>query len=132
MHTVKCFQVLNNNSIKYQSFVYTQLNVKTVLFQTIQFSISTQFSFIWPIDRTISRATTPSQNGLGSDGNKGEQRIPQTFNVTEVSLSDYLALYLRHLLARAYPFAEKQSPADLDHGTVSNCKGSFYKSNRYV
>ena len=30
-------------------FVYKQLNVKTVLFQTIQFSISTQFSSIWPI-----------------------------------------------------------------------------------
>ena len=26
-------------------FVYTQLNVKTVLFQFIQFSISTQFKF---------------------------------------------------------------------------------------
>ena len=25
-----------------------QLNVKTVLFQTIQFSLSTQFSSIWP------------------------------------------------------------------------------------
>ena len=28
---------------------------KTVLFQTIQFSISTQFSSIWPIDRTLIR-----------------------------------------------------------------------------
>ena len=33
-------------------FFFTQLNVKTVLFQTIQFSISTPFSFIWPIDRS--------------------------------------------------------------------------------
>ena len=32
--------------------VHTQLHVKTVLFQTIQFSISTQFNSIWPIDRT--------------------------------------------------------------------------------
>ena len=32
-----------NSSIKHQSFVYTQLNVKTVLFPIIQFSISTQF-----------------------------------------------------------------------------------------
>ena len=56
-------------------FVYTQLDVKIVLFQTIQFSISTvsisktvlfqavqfsintQFSSIWPIDRTLSGAT---------------------------------------------------------------------------
>ncbi len=32
-----------NNPIKHQSFVYSQLNDQTVLFQTIQFSISTQF-----------------------------------------------------------------------------------------
>ena len=31
------------NSIKHQSFVYTQLNDQAVLFQTIQFCISTQF-----------------------------------------------------------------------------------------
>ena len=43
----------------------------TVLFQTIQFSISTQFCSIWPIDRIISGATTPGQNGPGSDGNEG-------------------------------------------------------------
>ena len=46
VNKVKWFQALlciTNNSIKHQSFVYTQLNVKTVLFQTIQFSISTQF-----------------------------------------------------------------------------------------
>ena len=37
------------------SFLY----IKTVLFQTIQFSTSIQFSSIWPIDRTLSGATTP-------------------------------------------------------------------------
>ena len=30
------------------------LNVKTVLFQVIQFNISTHFSSIWPIDRALS------------------------------------------------------------------------------
>ena len=44
------------------------LNVKTLLFQAIHFRISTQFSFIWLIDRTLSGAT-PSQNGPGCDGN---------------------------------------------------------------
>ena len=43
---------------------------KTVLFQTIQFSISTQFSSIWPIDRILSGATTLGQGELGSDGNE--------------------------------------------------------------
>ena len=34
---------ITNNSIKHQSFVYTQLNDEKVLFQTIQFSISDLF-----------------------------------------------------------------------------------------
>ena len=51
-------------------FVYTQLNVKTILFQTIQFSISTQFISIWLIDRALSGTTTLDQNGPGSDGNE--------------------------------------------------------------
>ena len=53
------------------------LNVWTVLFQAIQFSISTQFSFIWPIDRTLSGATTPRQSGPGSYGNEVVLNIPQ-------------------------------------------------------
>ena len=47
LHTVKWFQVLlciTNNSIKHQSFVYTQLNDQTVLFQTTQFSTSHLFA----------------------------------------------------------------------------------------
>ena len=39
------------------------LQVKIVLFQTIQFSISTQFSSIWPTDKALSGATTPGQSG---------------------------------------------------------------------
>ena len=48
---------------------------KTVPFQTIQFSISTQFSSIWLIDKTLSDATTPGQRGLEIDGNKGVLNI---------------------------------------------------------
>ena len=43
LHTVKRVQVLlciTNNSVKHQSFVYIHLNDQTVLFQTIQFSIT--------------------------------------------------------------------------------------------
>ena len=46
LHRLKWFQVLlcvTNNSIKHQSFVYTQLNDQTVQFLTIQFSISHLF-----------------------------------------------------------------------------------------
>ena len=52
-------------------FVYTQLNVKTVLFQTIQ------FSSIWLIDRSLSGATTPGQSGPGSIGYEGVLHTPQ-------------------------------------------------------
>ena len=47
-HTVKEFQVLlyiANISIKYQSFVYTQLNSQTVVFLIMQFSISHLFAY---------------------------------------------------------------------------------------
>ena len=59
--------------------------LKTVLFQTIQFSISTQFSSIWPIDRIQSGDTTPGQSGPGSDGNEGVIRILQISNITGTS-----------------------------------------------
>ena len=71
-------------------FVYTQLNVKTVLLQTIQFSISIDFSSIWPIDRTLSSAATPCQNWPGSIGNEDVLHIPQSSSITEASPSDCL------------------------------------------
>ena len=67
-------------------FVYTQLNIKTVLFQANQFNISTLFSSIWPIDRTLSGATTLGQSGPGSDGNEGVLRIPQSSSIAGTSL----------------------------------------------
>ena len=53
------------------------LNVKTVLFKTIQFSIRMDFSSIWPIDRTQSGATNPDESEPGNDSHKGELHIPQ-------------------------------------------------------
>ena len=88
------------------------MNIKTVLFQTIQ------FSSIWPIDRTLSGAPTPGQSGLGSDGNERVLRIPQSFTITGTSSSDCLVLYLGHSLVEwSYSSAEIQSvysiaPAD--------------------
>ena len=110
---------ITNNSVqhKYNFLVYTQLNVKiilfqtfqfsintqfqcqrTVLFQTIQFSISTQFSSIWPTDRTLLGATTLGQSEPGSDGNEGVLCIPQSSSITGTSLSDYLVSCPGHLL----------------------------------
>ena len=75
-------------------FVYTQLNIKTVLFQAIQFSGSTQFSPIWPINRTLSDATTPGPSGPRSDGNEEVLRIPQISSITGTSQSDCLGYSL--------------------------------------
>ena len=82
---------------------------KTVPFQDIQFSVITQFSSIWPIDRTLPGATTPSQSGPGSDGNKETLRIPQSSSITGNSPSDCLVSYLGHLLEESYSSAEMQS-----------------------
>ena len=71
LSNVYFFQVLlciTNNSIKHESFVYTQLNDKTFQFQIIQFSMSfvcNQYKYQTPIDWTLSGATTPRQNDLG-------------------------------------------------------------------
>ena len=58
-------------------FFYTQLNDQTVLFVTIQFSISHLFTL-----------NTPGQSGPGSNGNKGVLRIPQSSNITGALPSD--------------------------------------------
>ena len=70
----------------------------TVLFETVRFSISIQFSSIWPIDWTLSGATTPSPSGPGSDGNKGVFRMTQNSNIIRVSLSDTLMSYPEYSL----------------------------------
>ena len=84
-------------------FVCTQLNVKTVLFQVIQFGISLQFSSIWPIDRSLSGATTPSQSGSVNNGNERVLYIPQSFSITGTSPSDCLVSYPGYTLVGVLP-----------------------------
>ena len=76
---------------------------KTVLFQTIQLSISTLFNSIWPIDRTLSGATTSCQNEPESDGNKGVLRILQSPKITGASSSDCLVSYPGDSLGEYFP-----------------------------
>ena len=40
---------------------------------------------IWPIDRTLSGATTPGKSGPWSEGHKILLRIPQSSSITEAS-----------------------------------------------
>ena len=89
---------ISNNSVKHKYsffFVYTQLNVKTSLFQTIQFSIGKQFkwqkqfyfkqfslasvqlSSIWLLDRTLSGATTLGRVDLGAMAIKEYSAFPK-------------------------------------------------------
>ena len=83
--------------------------MKTVLFQTFQFSISMQSSSILPIDRTLSDTTTPSQSEPGSDGNEGVHHISQRFSISETSPSDCLVSHPGHSLGESYPSVKMQS-----------------------
>ena len=59
---------------------------------------NTHFSSIWPIDRTLSSATTPVQSEPGSDGSEEVLCIPQSSSNTGTSPSDCLVSYLGHSL----------------------------------
>ena len=83
---------------------------KTVLFQIIQFSISTQFSSIWPIDRTRSGSIISFQYGARSDGSEGVLDIPLSSSITGTSWWDFSSVIYRTLVVeRPYPLVEKQS-----------------------
>ena len=72
-------------------------------------STSTLFSIIWPIDRTLSGATTPGQSGPGSDGNKELLSIPHCSSITGTSPSDCSVSYPSYSLrGESYPFSEIQ------------------------
>ena len=92
---VEWFQVLlciTNNSNKHQSFIYAQLNVKTVLYKALQLKTvlfqAIQFSIC--IDRTLASATTPDQSR-------------QEICITRTSLSECLVSYIRTLVGGVLP-----------------------------
>ena len=78
------------------------------MLKTVPFSINTQFSSIWPIDRDLSGATTSGPSEPGSDNNEGVIHIPQNSSITGASPSDYLVSYQGHSLGRGYLSAEVQ------------------------
>ena len=57
---------------------------------------------------TLSSATTPGLSVPGGNVNKGVLCIPQSSNITEASLSDFLVSYQRNSLGECNPFAEMQ------------------------
>ena len=66
-------------------WVSINLNDKTGLFQTIQFSVMTQFSSIWPRDRTLSDAASPDLSGSENDGNEKVISIHQSSGISGAS-----------------------------------------------
>ena len=78
-------------------FVYTQLNIKRVPFQTIHFIINIQFYFQTVLlgikDRTVSDATTPGHSAPVSNHSDGVLRIPQSSSINQASPSYCLGLY---------------------------------------
>ena len=71
-----------------------------------------RFISTWPIDRTLSGATSPGHSGPGSDGNEVVLRIPQSSGITVTSSSECLVSYIqdtRWWWGESYPSAEVQS-----------------------
>ena len=83
------------------------LNIKTDPFQEIQFSVITEFSFIWPIDRTLSGATTPVLSGPGSDVSEGVLHVSQSFSFTGISPSDFFSVISRTLVRGVLPLCRE-------------------------
>ena len=76
---------------------------------------------IWPIDRTLSSATTPGQSEPGSNGTEGVLLVLQSSSITEASPSDCLLSYPENSLEGTYPLAEmylmhSTAPADWAKG----------------
>ena len=78
-----------------------------------------QINSIKPIDKALSGATTPGQNGPGSDGNEEVLCILQSFSINRALASDCLVSYSGHLLAEG--------------GVLQLCRGAvavFYSPSR--
>ena len=60
-------------------------------------------SSIWPIDRTLSGATTLGQSGPESNGNEGVLCIPQSSSITGASQLDVLMSDPEHSLEVVLP-----------------------------
>ena len=76
---------------------------KTIPFQAIPFSISTQINSIRPIDRTLSGDTTLDQSGPGSDGSEGVLCTSQSSCITGTLPSYCLESYPGHCLRGVLP-----------------------------
>ena len=75
-------------------------------------------SSIWPIDKTLSGATTPGQSGTRSDGNEDVLCIPQSSSITGATSSDCLMSYVGHSLEESIENQSVYSEAPADCVTL--------------
>ena len=118
---------ISNNLVWHKNTVSIS---KTVPFQTIQFTISTQSNSIRAMDRTLSGTTTLGQSGPGSNGNKDVLHIPQSSSIYGDSSSDCLVSYPGHSFGESYSSTEMPSvysTARAD-GATGHSLGEFYLS----
>ena len=66
-----------------------------------------QFSSLWPIDRTLSGATSLGLNGPGSDDNEAVLHIPLSSSITGTSPPDCLVPYPGQSLGGVLPLHRK-------------------------
>ena len=66
-------------------------------------------SSIWPIDRTLSGATTPGSSRPGNYGNEGVLCIPQSSSITGTSALNSLLSYSGLSMEESYPSWDMQS-----------------------
>ena len=92
---------------------YTQLNDQTVLFLTIQFSISYLFTHslntkqLYLTHRCYKVLPFLGQSEPGSDGNEGILRIPQSSSITGTSPWDCLVSYQNTRWEGSYPLCRE-------------------------
>ena len=115
-YTVSVLQTAPFQTIQFSICTQFQYQ-KTVLFATIQFSICTLFSSIWPLYRTLSDATTPCKSGPGSDGNKEVLRISKSSSTNGTLPSDRLVAYPGHSSVEFLPLCR-------------DAVGVFYRNRR--
>ena len=89
--------------------------------------MSTLFSLIWPIDRTVSGATTPGQRRPVGDGNKGVLHIHQSSSITGASLSDCFSSYSGHSWVRGLTPQQRCSRCILPLQTPNYCLWCSYR-----
>ena len=108
---------------------------KQSYFKKIRFSISTQISSIWPIEKTLSGAITLDQSGAGGNGNKWVLSLSQSSSITGTSPSDCLASYPgdsggKGLIIHPLLFCRGVCPNWLDN--MANLKHTLPMLNKYL